>query len=362
MSVATYRPPDPLVVETVDRLFGATCTFDAVEAADGDRWAGGVWEMLAGSAFPWVSIPEASGGSGGSLADAAAIIRSAGAHAAPVPISETGILGGWLLAGAGLPIPDGPTTVVPGSLAFVDGRVVGTAIVAWAEHARRIVGLVETPEGWVVAAARPDQVGIVPGANIAGEPRDTVTFEIAMSELESGPTPSGVDAEALVRRGSLSRIMLSAGALESMARLAVEYASTRRQFGKPIGSFQAVQHHLVIAGQCSVRASMAADLAVRASMASDPVRRAGSVGSTGFDLAAARVIVDDAAVLATRAVHQAHGAMGVTREYPLHHLSRRLWAWRHEYRAVAHWRRDLGRAVVEAGADNLFPLLTDSRV
>ena len=139
-------------------------------------------------------------------------------------------------------------------------------------------------------------------------------------------------------------MLLSAGAIESMAQLAVDYTATRRQFGKPVAAFQAVQQHLVVAAQCSVRASMTADLATRA------VAR----GTRGIDVAAARVIVDDAVVLATRAVHQAHGAMGVTREYPLHHLSRRLWAWRHEYQRADLWRDEL----VGVDADCLFPLIT----
>jgi acyl-CoA dehydrogenase len=160
--------------------------------------------------------------------------------------------------------------------------------------------------------------------------------------------PDGVDGEALVRRGALSRIVLSAGALEAMAQLTVDYTAARRQFGKPIAAFQAVQQHLVIAAQCSVRASIAADLAAVAL----------ARGDGGFAVAAASVVVDEASVLATRAAHQAHGAMGVTREYSLQHLSRRLWSWRHEYRHGAAWTLQLGRAVQDAGADGLFPLIT----
>ena len=77
-------------------------------------------------------------------------------------------------------------------------------------------------------------------------------------------------------------------------------------------------------------------------------------------VAAARVVMDDAITLATRAAHQAHGAMGVTREYPLHQLTRRLWAWRHEWgtsTAVAPSPRRATAAT--AGADALFALITD---
>ena len=58
-------------------------------------------------------MPEAAGGSGGTLADALAVLRIAGRHAAAVPLAETGVLGGWLLAGRRAEIPDGAVTVVP---------------------------------------------------------------------------------------------------------------------------------------------------------------------------------------------------------------------------------------------------------
>jgi acyl-CoA dehydrogenase len=337
---------DALVVETVERILAATSTFETVEQAECDRWAPSVWDALAGAGFPWVSIPESAGGSGGTLADIAAIIRRAGAHSAPVPIAETALLGGWLLASAGLTLPEGPLTVVPDGHALVvgDGRVRGRATVAWAQQAARIVGLA----GDRVVAFRPDQMIIVTGANMAGEPRDTVTIDIAVDEIEHAPAPPGVDRDALLLRGSLSRVLLSAGALGAMSRLTVDYTNTRRQFGKPVATFQAVQQHLVTVAQCAVRAEMAADVAVRAL----------ADGTDGIELVAARVVVDEAAVLATRAAHQAHGAMGVTREYPLHHLSRRLWAWRHEYGRGTQWRQDLGRRAHTSGADALFPLIT----
>ncbi len=317
-----------------------------MEAAEGARWAPTVWDAVVEAGFPWVSVPEAAGGSGGSLYDAAALVRAAGAHAAPIPLAETGMLAGWLLASAALELPSGAAAVIPDPQAvkLIGGRLVGSSTVAWASAADRIVALVDDRGVPSVLSLRPDEVTIMPGANMAGEPRDTVSVDVAADDVEMGVASAGVDGQELLRRGSLSRMLLSAGAIEAMAQLAVDYTATRRQFGKPVAAFQAVQQHLVVAAQCSVRASMAADLATRA------IAR----GTHGIDVAAARVIVDDAAVLASRAVHQAHGAMGVTREYPLHHLSRRLWSWRHEYQRADLWRDEL----VDVDADGLFPLIT----
>ena len=94
-------------------------------------------------------------------------------------------------------------------------------------------------------------------------------------------------------------------------------------------------------------------------MAADVAVRALDRGDAGIAVAAARVVTDEAITVGTRAAHQAHGAMGVTREYPLHHLTRRLWSWRHEWGTTTEWRRRLGRHVAAAGADALFELVTD---
>src|SRR5204862_5029646 len=98
--------------------------------------------------FPWVSITEDAGGSGGRLTDAAAIVRIAGGYAAPVPLAETGLLGGWLASSAGLPVPEGPVTVASGppgdTLALARGSVSGRASrVAWGRKAERVALLAQ---------------------------------------------------------------------------------------------------------------------------------------------------------------------------------------------------------------------------
>jgi len=94
-------------------------------------------------------------------------------------------------------------------------------------------------------------------------------------------------------------------------------------------------------------------------MAADIALRAVARRRAGIEVAAARVVADEAITLGTRAAHQAHGAIGVTREYRLHQLTRRLWSWRHEWGTSAEWRRRLGSDVVARGADGLFALITD---
>jgi acyl-CoA dehydrogenase len=337
---------DPLLIDTLERILTATATSDVVERAEADRWCEPVWSGLAEAGIPWVSVPERSGGSGGSTADALAVLHVLGRHAAPVPVAETGLLGGWLCAQAGFEVPAGPVTIAsPCHLDVAEGRLRGDAVVAWAQRAERILGLVETPAGRQIFSVRPPQVGIAAGANLAGEPRDRVHFDVPTGEVELAPAPEGVDGLAVHRRGAMSRVALSAGALERLAEVTIEYAHDRRQFGRPIAAFQAVQAHLVTVAQAAVRATMVSAVAGRAV----------DHGEGAFEVAAAKAVVDDAVVEGTRAAHQAHGAMGVTREYPLHHLTRRLWAWRHEHGGGRAWRAALGAEVVAAGADRWFP-------
>ena len=138
------------------------------------------------------------------------------------------------------------------------------------------------------------------------------------------------------------------GAIEKMSQLTVSYTNEREQFGRPVARFQAVQQHLVWAAQDAALARMAAEIAGREA----------SRGPARFEIAAAKLVANQAATRATKACHQAHGAMGMTQEYPLHHLSRRLWSWRSEYGGECTWRRWVGEAALAAGADGLYPLVT----
>ena len=336
---------DALLLEVADRVFADTCTHEAIQAAERDGWAPAMWARVAEVGLHRVALEE-----GGTLADALAVLRVAGRHAAPVPLAETGLLAGWLLAGAGLVAPSGPLTAVAGRpedrLELAGDRLTGVAHrVPWARAAVCAVALVASRDGWLVASAPASSLVIEPHVNLAGEPRDTVTFD---GPVDVAAAASGVDADALRCRGALTRVMLMAGALERMSGLTIGYTHERVQFGRPVARFQAVQKHLVDGAQDAVLVGMAADAAARAA----------ERGEAQFEIAAAKLLANQAAFTATRAAHQAHGAMGMTREYPLHHLSRRLWAWRSEHGDERFWSARLGAAVARAGADQLYPAIT----
>lgn len=350
-ATAALVTPDALLVQTLTRLFTQTCSHEAVQAAEASGWAQGIWEPLAGTGAPWVGVGEQFGGSGGTLADAVAVLKLVGRFGVPLPVAETGLLGGWLAGAAGMALPDGPLTVVPqrreDTLVLTGDRLDGVAHrVPWAARAERIMALV----GDQIVAVDPSAAGVDVELvrNLAGEPRETVAFS-GVTVAHRATAPSGVDAIALRQRGALCRSAEIAGALERIAELTVEYAGQRTQFGQKIGRFQAVAQHLVRLASETRLVGMALDATVVAF----------AHGDATFEVASLKSLAGDSGSDVTARAHQVHGAIGMTQEFVLHQLTRRVWSWREEFGSSAWWREGLGALVAEVGADGLWPLVSE---
>jgi acyl-CoA dehydrogenase len=331
------------------KLFDEHSRWQDVGEAEVTGWAEGLWKALQQTGFSDVPVPEELGGSGGGVADAVQLLRSAGAHAAPVPLAEAGLVGGWLLASAGISLPTGVRTVLPPDVTLrLDGdRLFGTApAVAWGHRAEHVVGLVD---GVVVLARGPAHAGgpaVSRGVNLADEPRDTVVFD-GVPVTARADAPDEITEESLWERSALGRAALMAGAVSAVAAMTLRYSQEREQFGRPIGRFQAVQAHLVTIHQQATVVASAIDGAVGAVES----------GRGGFEIACAKMLADRAAQLVAAAAHQTHGAIGMTKEYPLHYLTRRLWAWRDEAGGHQRWANRLGAALVAHGPDALYPAI-----
>src|ERR1700730_14569224 len=127
---------DNEVYSAAAKLFAAHSRWEDVGEAEATGWAQQLWKALQQSGFSDVPAPEELGGAGGSVADAVQLLRAAGAHAAPVPLAEAALVGGWLLASVGLALPEGlPTVLPPAATLRLDGdRLFGTApAVAWGQ-------------------------------------------------------------------------------------------------------------------------------------------------------------------------------------------------------------------------------------
>jgi acyl-CoA dehydrogenase len=346
------------LTEVATGLFRDLCTPGDVVAAEETGWSERLWTALTEAGFPTVSVPEDAGGSGGDVADACALLTVAGRFAAPVPLAETGLLGGWALAAAGLALPGGPVSVAvgrPDDTVQLTGRRFSARLsrVPWGGRSDRVVAFAESGGQRFVVSAPTAAATVTPGHNLAAEPRDTLVWDdVELPDDALAPAPDGVDAGAQRLRGALARSAQIAGALARVAELTVRYTGERQQFGRPVARFQAVQAHLVTIAEEAELAGLAVQVAA---LNARP-------GPSFLDVAAANFAAGEAATAAARASHQAHGAIGMTKEYELGQLTRRLWSWRDEFGSERYWSRELGRRLAAEGADALWPRISTGLV
>src|SRR3989304_3303875 len=195
-----------ILTDTVTRLFTDRVTKDVLEAAEQGQWPAALWQALEESGLTLPLVPEKQGGAGGTWGDAHVVLAAAGRFGAPVPLAET-INASWLLSAAGLEVPLGPLTVAPG------------------------------PRG--------------------GGPRASLVFASA-PVLPAAPAPTLIPGDIVWLCGALARSAQMAGGLESLLAQTVQYAGERKQFGKPIGSFQAIQWQCAILGEQTAGGASAA--------------------------------------------------------------------------------------------------------
>lgn len=270
----------------------------------------------------------------------AIVLYGVARHAGAVPLAETDALACWLAQQAGIEVPDGPLTVAVADAELAGGRVAGTAIdVPWTRASSAVL-LAARGRDLRVGVLDVDPDTVEEGHNLAGEPRDRITFDIAADELTA---VDGAIADELALRGAWCRCVQIIGALDAAAAMSVEHTRERVQFGRPLSKFQAVQHALAgLAGEIE-RARAAATLAVAA--ATD--HGFGSA-QTEYAVTVAKVTVGRAAGAVTTIAHQLHGAIGVTAEHPLWSATMRAQSWTQDYGTTAGYARRLGRMALAA--------------
>jgi acyl-CoA dehydrogenase len=367
MSTTETNELRSLLADVVTRLFTERVTPELLAASEQGQWATSLWQAVEENGLTLPLVPEAKGGAGGTWQDAYVVVRAAGRHGAPIPLPET-IVGAWLCSEAGLDVPAGALTLAPVqgetlAVARVAGawRLSGTAArVPWGASAGHVVAVAEDHGRPVVVLVARGEANVAADKNVALEPRDTLTWDRA-TVVAAAPAPAAL-GPGLRAWGAMIRAAQMAGALEAVLPQSVRYATERQQFGRPIGAFQAIQHNLAIVAAHTAAAGLAASTAFRAAerAAAGTERAAGATdrGGPGFEIAAAKVRVGEAAGVAAALAHQVHGAIGFTYEHSLHFLTRRLWSWRAEFGGEAEWAAVLGREAAARGPDALWPYLT----
>ncbi|HEY5831530.1 MAG: acyl-CoA dehydrogenase family protein [Hyphomicrobiaceae bacterium] len=380
---------DNPIAETTRRILTDLADPQAINKA-GDGWKAPAWSALeqAGLTLAWV--PEDLGGSGADLADGFAVLREAGRFALAVPLAET-LLAGWLLARAGIPVPNGAMTCAPArdgdrvTLA-ANGTLSGALrSVPFAKDAKHLALLARRDGGLAVALVEASQARIADHEGIGGDPLNAVRLEGARP-VAVKDAPAGLDEQALLLMGAAVRSMQMAGALEAILDLSVAYANERVAFERPIAKFQAVQHNLArLAGETAVAiaaATSAADTIANASPSplwggvrggghpadhgsaippslSLPHKGGGDDEAVFLEAASAKIRVGEAATEGAAIAHQVLGAIGFTQEHTLHRFTRRLWGWRDDFGSESVWAVKLGNLVAAKGADGLWPMLAE---
>jgi acyl-CoA dehydrogenase len=343
-----------LLADTVTRLFTDLVTKELIESSEKGVWPDKLWRALEEGGLTLPLVAESAGGAGGTWLDAHVVVRAAGRHTVPVPLAET-IVAGALLSRAGLEVPFGPLTLAPVhagerlALSRKDGgwRVSGTATrVPWGRAAAHVVTVADVDGTPTVALVAAGGAKVTEDTNLALEPRDTLVFDDA-PVLAAAPA-AGLPSRAIQLYGAMARAAQMAGALDAILEQGVRYVTERKQFGRPLASFQALQHYLAVVAGHVAASGIAAEKAFRAVEDAD----------AAFHIAVAKVRVGEAAGASAGLVHQVHGAIGFTYEHSLHFATRRLWSWRAEFGSESAWAIELGRRVAARGADALWPDLT----
>ncbi len=346
------RDTRDMLLETASRFFSERSGKDVVNGVEKGVWPADLWKEIEEMGLPLIAVPEDLEGVGGTLADLMALLRVAGEHAVPVPIAETA-LANLLIANAGGKPATGPSTLALGDLTFQGGRVSGkVARVPFAGVAERFVSIVTAGGKSTLVVLPRDAATIEDAPSHAGEPYGSVSFEGATPEFSAAST---IGADRAFELAALARSMQMAGAADKVLVTATEYCKQRVQFGRPISTFQAIQHML------AELASYAAATIASAEAASRDADEGGLVDGGSFSIAAAKTQCSDFAHRIAAISHQSMGAMGFTHEHILHHYTRRLWVWRRDFGSESFWGEKIGQSFAKAGKDALWPALTESR-
>lgn len=269
-----------------------------------------VWDQIVELGLVGVGIPEDRGGQGGALDDLVVVTAELARHGVGTPFVEAATTA-WVLGDSS---PAFDTLVLAPTESFTaQGTVSGTFIAPWGMDAARLVVVGDSSVGWVDLAA----VGKGPVVDIAGRQGARVTLERTAVTLIDAARDEVLARLAVLRAASLL------GAGRGACDLTRAYVREREQFGAPLLKLPAVAANLARMSTELTQAEAALDRAVvvLSDDGADPLARRDAA-------AVARVTASAMATVVARQSHQLHGAMGVAAEYPLHHLTRALWAGR----------------------------------
>ena len=293
-----------------------------VEQGDPHAWRP-AYDGLAQLGTFGVALPEEHGGADGTVADLCAMLDEAAAAMVPGPVASTAVatlvlsdshaeLLEALASGEGA-----AGVALSADLTYSDGRVSGTAEYVLGGSAGGVM-LLPAGDTWVLVDAAADGVTVEPlAATDFSRPLARVVTDGATAEELAVPAQRIVDLTVTVLSAE------AAGLARWCLQTATEYAKVREQFGKPIGSFQAIKHMCAEMLLRSEQASVAAADAARA--ASDSSGRSEDAQLSLAAALAASVGIEAAKANAKDCI-QVLGGIGITWEHDAHLYLRRAYA------------------------------------
>lgn len=316
-------------------LLAAECPSARVRAAGG--FDAELWRAMVAQGWTGISVDEQLGGVGLGTVEAAVLLEQTGAHVAPVPLAQQ------LVALESLAGTDWGPTLLSGE------TVAAVARVGVEQHGDGTVSGRPEP---VIYGARADVLVVPAGDELVAvdlrgierhaQPAMDLTRELAWIELHHAPATVIGDANDVAShldRGAVYHSAEMLGGAEAVMHLAVDYAKEREQFGRPIGSFQAVKH------RC---ADMLVDVE---GMRSAVYHAAWALGAGDPEApvaaATAKVWCSDAAVRVAESALQVHGGIGFTWESDVHLYLKRAQLDSVAFGDARHHRRRLGAMLAE---------------
>jgi alkylation response protein AidB-like acyl-CoA dehydrogenase len=337
-----FTEDQELLQQTVRDFLEGECTVEHVRSM-WDTETGRspeFWQKLAEIGIPGLLVPEAHDGLGMNEVDMVMVLEETGRAGLAEPIIHTAFVGVPLLAESGndavakewLPkVAEGNAILAVGheQSPFVsDAHIADLLLLSAGDalHAVPRAGVDVTPQPANDPAKRIFSVDWTPSA-------DTL--------LADGEQGKQLQAAAF-DRGVLGCAAQLLGVGQQLIEMAVLYATQRKQFGVPIGSFQAVKHMLA---NEKVKVEYARTLVYRAA---DSV--ANAVPSRAVDVSMAKIATAEAAVSTAKTALQVHGALGYTWEQDLHVWMRRAWSLDASWGSSAFHRKRLASAVIDGSS------------
>ena len=283
------------------KLCAGRCPIDSLRAREGRGLDRDVWAELAGAGFFSLTTE------GFGRAEAALVFVELGRGLVPGPLV-------WTHIGATLGIEAGRVVggIVAGSGPGSGGRL--------ADGAPVVIDHFDDLDDLLVVER--DRVMRIDPRRVDGrplEPLDPLTPVSVADELPEGDAVGGAAEAARVRLEGAALVAAQlAGMASALVELTVAYTADRRQFGRPVGSFQALKH---LMADMLTRAELARTQAyAAAAWLDDP-----ALGPADRAVSAAKVVAGDAAIRNGRDSIQAHGGMGYTWEVDSHLYLKRAW-------------------------------------